>query len=115
MLEIIKKYDFTNIKTEDNAEEILSILALLYHAMQMEEILAKYLRIEPDSIIYKTKCVLSKLKNKIFLALLTMKDIREKKFFVHLFFFWRKKKNKRTKKEKNTLSRATLNVQTSLS
>lgn len=66
MLEIIKKYDFTNIKTEDNAEEILSILALLYHAMQMEEILAKYLRLEPDSIIYKTKCVLSKLKNKIF-------------------------------------------------
>ena len=54
MLEIIQKYDYTNIKSEDNAEEILSILALLCHAMQMEEILAKYLRIEPDSIIYKT-------------------------------------------------------------
>lgn len=65
MLEIIQKYDYQKMNSENNAEEILSILALLYHIMQMEEILAKYLRIEPDTIIYKLKCRLTTFKNNI--------------------------------------------------
>lgn len=65
MLEIIQKYDYEKMKSENNAEEILSILMLLCCIMHMERILTKYLRVEPDSITYKLKCGLIAIKNKI--------------------------------------------------
>lgn len=65
ILDIIQKYDYQNKNSEVNAEEILSIIALIYHLMQMEEILTKYLRIEPDTRLYKVKCWFSSQKNKL--------------------------------------------------
>lgn len=66
ILEIIQKYDYKNKDITNNAEEFLSVFALMCHLMSMETILAKYLSIEPDTFYYRTKCRISNLKNRLF-------------------------------------------------
>lgn len=65
ILDILQKYDYKNMKMEEDTEGTLSVIALMYHIVQMESILTKYLRVEPDSITYKLKCRLIAIKNKI--------------------------------------------------
>lgn len=66
ILEIFQKYNYQNQNSEANAEEILSIIALIYHLMKMEEILTRYLKIESDSMFYILKCKFNNLRNNIF-------------------------------------------------